>query len=159
MSRSIALPATRVAVMNSPLTVIDPAAPRRRNPIATGAHGDELRYGRWVDHEDCARSRVASVLVALGEAGCRCRHASHPHNGDRNNGERRMGHDIARSKVNMFEVTPRNFRISLHKNSISTSSVPPLINKSIFWSRPRPSNRLSYKYGRTTTSEAQRSYG
>ena len=108
MSRSIALAATRVAVMNSPLTVIDPAAPRRRNPIAVGADGDELRYRRGVDHDDGTGNDVANVLAALGEAGCRCRHASHPRNGSRNNGERRMGHDIARPKVNMFEVIPRN---------------------------------------------------
>ena len=43
-SRFIALVA-RVAVMNSPLTVVDPAAPRRRNPIAIGANRDELGYG------------------------------------------------------------------------------------------------------------------
>jgi hypothetical protein len=33
------------AVMNSPLTVIDPAAPRCCNPIAIGANRDELGYG------------------------------------------------------------------------------------------------------------------
>jgi hypothetical protein len=94
-----------VAVMNSPLTVIDPAAPSRRNPIAIGANGDELRCGRGVNYDDWTRS----VFVALGEAGCRYRHASHPRNGDRNNSERRMGHDISGPEVNMFEAIPRNF--------------------------------------------------
>jgi len=92
----------RVAVMNSRLTVIDPAAPRRCNPIAIGANGDELRCGRGGDLDDWTRSDVANVLVALGEAGCRYRHASHARKGDRNSGERRMGHDISRPKVSMF---------------------------------------------------------
>ena len=107
MSRSIALVA-RVAVMNSPLTIVDPAAPRRRNPIAIGANGNELRCGRGIDHDDWTRSGVANVLVALGEACCRYRHASHPRNRDRNNSETRMCHDISRPKVDMFEAIARN---------------------------------------------------
>src|SRR5215467_13469833 len=103
----------RVAVMNSPLTVIDPAAPRRRNPIAIGTNGDELRSGRGGDLDDWTRSGVTNVLVAVGEAGCRYRHAGYSRKGDRNSGERRMGHDISRPKVNVFEVTPRDFQISL----------------------------------------------
>ena len=71
MSRSIALAAARIAVMNSPLTVVDPAAPRRRNPIAIGANGNELQCGRGIDDDEWTRSGVANVLVALGEAGCR----------------------------------------------------------------------------------------
>ena len=67
-SRFIALVA-RVAVMNSPLTIIDPATPSRRNPVAIGASGDELRCGRGVDHDERTRSGVANVFVALGEAG------------------------------------------------------------------------------------------
>jgi hypothetical protein len=114
----------RVAVMNSPLTFIDPAAPRRRNPIAIGANGDELRPGRGGDLDDWTRSDVANVLVALGEAGSRYRHASHARKGDRNSGERRMGHDISRPKVNMFEVTPRNFRISLLITALARSTGP-----------------------------------
>jgi hypothetical protein len=85
--------------MNSPLTVIDSAAPRRRNPIAIGADGDELRCGRGVDLDDWPRSDVADVIVALGEARYRYRHASHARKGDRNSGERRMGHDIPTPKV------------------------------------------------------------
>jgi hypothetical protein len=103
----------RVAVMNSPLTVVDPAAPGRRNPIAIGANGDELRCGRGRDLDDWTRSDVANVLVPLGEAGCRYRDASDARKGRRNSGERRMGHDISRPKLSMFEVVPRNFRISL----------------------------------------------
>ena len=109
MSRSIALAATRVAVMNSPLPVVGPTAPCRRNPIAIRANGYELRCGRGIDLNDWTRSGVANALVALGGAGCRCRHASHPRNGDRNNGEGRMCHDISRPKVDMFEAIPRNF--------------------------------------------------
>jgi hypothetical protein len=101
----------RVAVMDSPLTLIDPAAPRRRNPIAIGANGDELRCSRGRDLDDWTRSDVANVLMALGET--RRRHASHAHEGDRNSGERRMGHDISRPKVNMFEVVLRSFQIWL----------------------------------------------
>jgi hypothetical protein len=107
MPRSIALVA-RVAVMNSPLTVIDPAAPRRRNPIAIGANGGELWCGRGVDHDERMRSGVVNVFVALGEAGRGYRYASHPRNGDRNNSERRMGHDITRPKATC-KMVPRNF--------------------------------------------------
>jgi hypothetical protein len=94
-SRFIALVA-RVAVMNSPLTIIDPAAPSRRNPVAIGAGGDELRCGRGVDHDEWTRNGVANVFVALGEAGRRYRYASYP---DRNNGERQIGHDITKPKA------------------------------------------------------------
>jgi hypothetical protein len=91
----------RVAVMNSRLTVIDPAAPRRRNPITIGANGDELWCGRGGDLDDWTRTGVANVLMALGEAGCRYRHASHARKGNRHSGERRTGHDISKPKVNM----------------------------------------------------------
>ena len=41
---------TAFAVMNAPLTVIDPAAPRCRNPIAIGSNRDEFRCGCGADH-------------------------------------------------------------------------------------------------------------
>jgi hypothetical protein len=103
----------RVAVMNSRLTLIDPAAPRRRNPIAIGANGDELWCGRRGDLDDWTRSDVANVVMALGEAGCRYRHASHAHKSDRHSGERRMGHDISRPKVEMFATMPRLIALDL----------------------------------------------
>jgi hypothetical protein len=65
MSRSMALVAC-VAVMNSPLTVIDPATPSRRNPIAIGANGNELRRGRGIDDDVWTRSGVPNVFVTPG---------------------------------------------------------------------------------------------
>ena len=87
------------AVMNSPLTVIDPAAPRCRNPIAIGANRGQLRYGRGADHNYWKRSGIANVFVALGESGRGYRDASHPRHGGRNNGEKRSGH-TSRPQVN-----------------------------------------------------------
>ena len=85
--------ATRsVAVMNSALTVIDPAAPRCRNPIAIGANPNELRCGCGTDHTYWKRSGIGSMFVALGKTGRGYRDASHPRHGGRNNGEKRIGH-------------------------------------------------------------------
>jgi hypothetical protein len=53
------------------------------------------------------------VFVALGETGRGYRYASQPRNGGRNNGEKRIGHDISRSKVNAaYKIISHNFRNS-----------------------------------------------
>jgi hypothetical protein len=90
--------------MNSPLTVIDPTAPRRRNPIAIGANRDELGYGWGADHNYWKRGAIANVFVALGEGGRGYRHASQPRN--RNNGEKRIAHDISLQAGNSKVTAP-----------------------------------------------------
>jgi hypothetical protein len=93
VSRSPALAVTRsIAVMNSALTVIDPAAPRCRNPIAIGPNPDELRCSCGTHHTYWKRSRIASVFVALGKTGRGYHDPSHPRYRGRNNGEKRVGH-------------------------------------------------------------------
>jgi len=85
--------------MNSALTVIDPAAPRCRNPIAIGPNPDELRCSCGTHHTYWKRSRIASVFVALGKTGRGYHDATHPRYRGRNNGEKRVGH-TSRPNVN-----------------------------------------------------------
>jgi hypothetical protein len=112
--------------MDSPLTVIDPAAPRCRNPIAIGANRDELGYGWGADHNYWTRSGIANVFVALGEGGRGYRHASHPRN--RNNGEQRITHGIISPGRNSKLLPKLYHMISRILLVMSAPGTPPAIH-------------------------------
>jgi hypothetical protein len=110
--------------MNSALTVIDPAAPRCRNPIAVGPDPDELRCSCGTHHTYWKRSRIASVFVALGKTGRGYHDATQPRYRGRNNGEKRIGHT---SSPNVNAASCSNCASPTRGSGSGFAGLPPIV--------------------------------